>query len=141
MPESAWAADAEARGRGRVEVFNTTRPGGLDGWTMDAAQYELVRAHVLDTVDDLAGPDGSVLLRDVVATAQERYATHPLFPGGRLRNHCTYTEVDLEARCEIERVPGSSPQRIRRWTGDAPPREAGGQAGTETPTPPRVSAP
>jgi hypothetical protein len=120
VPGSAWAADAEARERGRVEVFNATRPGGLDGWTMDAAQYELMRAHVLDAVDELAGPDGSVLLRDVVAAAQERYGAHPLFPGGRLRNYCTYTKVDLEARCEIERVPGSSPQRIRRWTGALP---------------------
>lgn len=114
VPESAWAADAAARERGRVEVFNATRPGGLDGWTMDAAQYELMREHVLDAVDELAGPDGSALLRDVVTAAQERYGAHPLFPGGRLRNYCTYTKVDLEARCEVERVPGSSPQRIRR---------------------------
>lgn len=119
VPASAWAADAEARQRGRVEVFNATRPGGLDGWTMDAAQYELMRAHVLEAVDELAGPDGSALLRDVVAAAQERYGAHPLFPGGRLRNYCTYTKVDLEARCEIERVPGSSPQRIRRVDGAA----------------------
>jgi hypothetical protein len=114
VPRTAWDADAAARARGRVEMFNATRPGGLDGWTMDLRQYELVRGHVLDTLDDLAGPDGWVLLRDVVATAQERYATHPLFPGGRLRNYCTYTKVDLEARGEIERAPGSSPQRIRR---------------------------
>jgi hypothetical protein len=114
VPRTAWDADAAARARGRVEMFNATRPGGLDGWTMDLRQYELVREHVLDTLDDLAGPDGWVLLRDVVATAQERYATHPLFPGGRLRNYCTYTKVDLEARGEIERAPGSSPQRIRR---------------------------
>ncbi|MGY1701365.1 DUF6958 family protein [Geodermatophilus sp. SYSU D00766] len=121
VPRSAWDADAEARARGRVQVFNATRPGGLDGWTMDLAQYELMRAHVLDTLDDLAGPDGWVLLRDVVATAQERYATHPLFPKGRVRNYCTYTKVDLEARGEIERAPGSSPQRIRRRSPEAPP--------------------
>ncbi|HJX43857.1 MAG TPA: hypothetical protein VJ352_09280 [Geodermatophilus sp.] len=114
VPQSAWDADAEARARGRVEVFNATRPGGLDGWTMDLRQYEFMRAHVLETLDDLAGPDGWVLLRDVVATAQERHATHPLFPKGRLRNYCTYTKVDLEARGEVERAPGSSPQRIRR---------------------------
>jgi hypothetical protein len=120
VPAEAWAADAEARARGRVEVFNATRPGGLDGWTMDLAQYEAMRAHVLDTIDDLAGPDGSVALKDVVAAAQDRYGASPLFPGGRLRNYCTYTKVDLEARCEIERVPGSSPQRIRRWTGPVP---------------------
>ncbi|SNS44758.1 hypothetical protein SAMN04488107_2598 [Geodermatophilus saharensis] len=103
-----------------MQVFDATRPGGLDGWTTDLAQYELVRAHVLDTLDDLAGPDGWVLLRDVVATAQERYATHPLLPKGRVRNCCTDTEVDLEARGEIERAPGSSPQRIRRRSHEVP---------------------
>ncbi|MGY1710657.1 DUF6958 family protein [Geodermatophilus sp. SYSU D00758] len=114
VPDSAWAADAAARARGRVVVFNATRPGGLDGWTMDLRQYELLRAHVLDAVDELAGPDGTALLRDVVALGQDRYGRHELFPGGRLRNYVTCTKVDLEARGEIERVPGSSPQRIRR---------------------------
>ena len=111
VPASAWAADEEARLRGRVQMFNATRPGGLDGWTMDAEQYALVRAHILEVVDD----DG-VLLEDVVAAAQARFGTHPAFPGGRLRNYCTYTKVDLQARCLIERVPGSGPQRLRRTT-------------------------
>ncbi len=115
VPPEAWASDAAARTRGRVEIFNATRPGGLDRWTMDERQYELMRAHILDFIDDHAGPDGSVLLKDVVEAAQDRYATHPLFPGGRTRNYCTYTKVDLEARCEIERLPRSSPQRIVRW--------------------------
>lgn len=114
VSDRAWHADALARERGRVEIFNATRPHGLDGWTMDLAQYELMRAHVLDMVDEHAAEDGTVALRDVVAAAQERYGAHPLFPGGRTRNYCTFTKVDLEARCEIERVPGSSPQRIRR---------------------------
>jgi hypothetical protein len=111
VPASAWAADEEARLRGRVQMFNATRPGGLDGWTMDAEQYALVRAHILEMVDD----DG-VLLKDVVAAAQARFGTHPAFPGGRLRNYCTYTKVDLQARCLIERVPGPGPQRLRRTT-------------------------
>src|SRR3712207_8870967 len=55
--------------------------------------------------------DGSVLLKDLVSAAQARYATHELFPMGRLRNYVTYTKVDLEARGEIERVPRSSPDR------------------------------
>ncbi|PVZ06831.1 DUF6958 family protein [Actinomycetospora cinnamomea] len=114
VSERAWHADAIARERGRVEIFNATRPDGLDGWTMDRAQYELMRAHILEMIDDEAGEDGSIALRDVVRAAQERYATHPLFPGGRTRNYCTFTKVDLEARREIERVPGASPQRIRR---------------------------
>ncbi len=115
VPEAAWASDAETRRRGRVQMFNAVRPGGLDGWTMDVRQYELMRAHILDTIDDYAGPDGSVPLKLVVDAAQDRYASHELFPTGRVRNYCTFTKVDLEARCEIERLPRSSPQRITRW--------------------------
>jgi hypothetical protein len=115
VPRSAWEADARARERGRVEMFNATRPGGLDKWTMDVRQYELMRAHSLETIDAFADEDGSVPLRAVVTAAQERYSMHELFPKGRVRNCCTFTKVDLEARCEIERVPGASPQRIRRW--------------------------
>lgn len=114
VPEQAWEADRAARARGRVAVFNASRPGGLDGWTMDAGQYALLRDHILDMIDEHAGADGTVPLRAVVDAAQDRYGAHPLFPGGRLRNYCTFTKVDLEARCEIERVPGVSPQRIRR---------------------------
>ncbi len=82
---------------------------------MDVRQYELVRAHILATIDDHGGPDGSVPLTLVVDAAQDRYARHELFPAGRVRNYCTSTKVDLEARCEIERLPRSSPQRITRW--------------------------
>lgn len=114
VPEQARHADALARERGRVQIFNATRPDGLDGWTMDEQQYELMRAHILDMIDEHAAADGTIALRDVVDAAQERYATHPLFPGGRTRNYCTFTKVDLEARCEIDRIPRSSPQRIRR---------------------------
>lgn len=112
VPPSAWAADDLARRRGRVAMFNASRPGGLDGWTMDRTQYELIRKHILDLVED-AGPDG-ILLSHLVAAAQARFGDHEAFPGGRLRNYCTFTKVDLEARCLIERLPGSGPQRLRR---------------------------
>lgn len=116
VPAAAWAADAAARARGRVAVFNADRPDGLDGgWTMEEAVWDLMRTHILDTIDELADLDGTVALRTVVDLAQERYATHPLFPKGRVRNYCTFTKVDLEARCEVERLVGRSPQRIMRW--------------------------
>jgi hypothetical protein len=112
----AWAADDAARRRGRVAIFNATRSGGLDGgWTMDQQIYQLMRAHILAMIDDEADPDGTIALKRVVDEAQRRYREHPLFPKGRVRNYCTFAKVDLEARCEIERVTGSSPQRIRRW--------------------------
>ena len=116
VSERARDADRDARARGRVAMFNATRPDGLDGWTMDAGQYALMRDHILDTIDDAAGPDGTVALRDVVDAAQDRYGAHPAFPGGRVRNYCTFVKVDLEARGEVERLPRVSPQRIRRVT-------------------------
>ncbi len=117
VPKSALRADAATRGRGRVQMLNATKPGGLDGWTLDLPRYELLRQHVLDSIDALAGDDGAVSLPEIVAAAQAQYATHPLFPGGRLRNYVNFTTIDLEARCTIERIPGESPVRIRRWSG------------------------
>jgi hypothetical protein len=115
VSDAAWAVDAEARTRGRVAIFNATRPNGLDGWTMDARQYELMRTHILAMIDEKGDRDEGILVKDVVEAAQFIYSTHELFPKGRVRNYCTFTKVDLEARCEIERIAGKSPQRIRRW--------------------------
>ena len=116
MPERAWAQDAETRrAKGRVEIFNATRPGGLDGWTMDAAQYQAVHDLILQIIDQDAEEDGTVRLQHVVDTIQSVLGDDELFPNGRLTNYVRYTKTDMEARCEIERVPGSSPQRICRW--------------------------
>ena len=120
VPDAAWERDAETRRTtGRVEVFNATRPGGLDGWTMDADQYQAVHDLILDIIDDDADADadadGTVRLQHVVDTIQQRLGTSELFPKGRLTNYVRYTKTDMEARCEIERIPGSSPQRITRW--------------------------
>jgi hypothetical protein len=113
---AAWAADEAARRHGRVAIFNATRPDGLDGgWTMDEQIYQLMRTHILSMIDEGADSDGTIALTHVVEEAQRRYSAHPLFPKGRVRNYCTFTKVDLEARCEIERVIGASPQRIQRW--------------------------
>jgi len=86
---------------------------------MDLAQYEAMRNLILEVIDDEGGDDGTVLLKDVVAAAQHRYGSHELFPNGRLMNYVRYTKVDLEARCEIERIPGKSPLRITLWCRDA----------------------
>lgn len=116
VPESAWERDAETRARtGRVEIFNATRPGGLDGWTMDVAQYQAVHDLILEIIDDDADQEGTISLQHVVDAVQERLGSSELFPNGRLTNYVRYTKTDMEARCEIERVPGSSPQRISRW--------------------------
>lgn len=116
VPEAAWEADAEARrSKNRVEVFNATRPGGLDGWTMDVDEHEAVRQLILDLLTNEAADDGTMLLKDVVAAAQERFGSDPVFPKGRLTNYVRYTKTDMEARCEVERIPRSSPQCICLW--------------------------
>jgi hypothetical protein len=116
VPDEAWARDAETRERtGRVEIFNATRPGGLDGWTMDADQYRAVHDLILEVLDDDAADDGTVALQHVVDVVQLRLGDDPRFPNGRLTNYVRYTKTDMEARCEVERIPGSSPQRITRW--------------------------
>ena len=87
VPDSAWERDAETRRTtGRVEIFNATRPGGLDGWTMDAAQYQAVHDLILDIIDDDADDDGTIRLQHVVDSIQHRLGDSALFPKGRLTN-------------------------------------------------------
>ena len=112
VPPAAFHADAEARQRGRVRMLNGGLEGGMEDWTMPLEQWQLVRATIREALEDLADDDGTVALQAVVAFAQERLGDHPLIPGGRLKNITTYTKVDLEARGEVVRVPGVSPQRI-----------------------------
>ena len=81
---------------------------------MSSPRYELIRKHVLQTIDKKGDKDGAVPLQLVVDTAQKRYGKHKLFPKGRLTNYVRYTKVDLEARQEVKRVPGSGSQRIQR---------------------------
>jgi hypothetical protein len=73
VPDEAWAIDAETRrSSGRVQIFNATRPGGLDGWTMDARQYQAVHDLILEIIDDDGELDGTVRLQHVVDTIQHR---------------------------------------------------------------------
>lgn len=118
VPQSAWEADTRARARGRVEMFNATRPGGLDGWTIALEQYRLVRASILETIDAFADADGSTPLALLVEEGQRKLGSNKEFPGGRLTNYIRFVKVDLEARCEVARIPGSSPQRVRRAAAD-----------------------
>lgn len=64
VPDAAWHLDAETRAdAGRTQIFNATRPGGMDGWTMDLSQYETVRDVILDVLDSDADDEGTVTLR------------------------------------------------------------------------------
>lgn len=101
-------------------MFNSTRPDGLDGWTIELEQYDLLKAVILESIDAFAADDGSVPLKILVEEAQRRLGQHSAFPGGRLSNYVRYTKVDLEARGIVERVAKSSPQRVRRVASPSP---------------------
>lgn len=116
VSDRAWREDCLARERGRVQMFNSTRPDGLDGWTIALEQYELLVTVITETIDAFAGEDGSVPLQLLVDEGQRRLGSHPVFPKGRLSNYVRYTKVDLEARGVVQRIPNSSPQRVRRVT-------------------------
>lgn len=78
-----------------------------------AAANELGRAHIIDALTHRTDPDGTLALKDLIASAQQQLGDHPAFPNGRLRNYCTFTKVDREARNLVERVPRNSPQQVR----------------------------
>lgn len=81
-------------------------------------QYETVRRLSLEMLEDESDPDGTILLEDVVAAAQDRVGDSELFPKERLTNYVRFTKTDMEARCEVERIPRSSSQRISLWRAD-----------------------
>ena len=94
-------------------MLNGSLEGGMEDWTLDLEQYELVRDLIVASIEDFADEDGTIALKDLIEIAQDRFGDHPAFPGGRLKNITTYVKVDLEARELIERVPKRSPQRLR----------------------------
>ena len=134
VPEAAFEQDRLDRERGRVRMLNGSLEGGMEDWTMAVEQYELVRALILEILEDFADDDATVVLKDVVAIAQDRLGDHPAFPGGRLENFTSYTKVDLEARGLIQRVPKSSPQRLQLRQPDPPTPSPSRGASTNVPS-------
>ncbi|EDM76460.1 hypothetical protein PPSIR1_24044 [Plesiocystis pacifica SIR-1] len=105
---------AQAWSEGRALILNANKPNYSEAFTIEAEQYTLLRRAILDAVEALADPSGEVLLRDVQVVVQDQLGSHERFPKGRMTNYTRYTKTDLEARGELERIPRSSPQRLRR---------------------------
>lgn len=97
---------------GRRRLRSAVRADGYETWTIGADQYEVLRAFILETLEDLDDGDG-VLLKDLIAVAEVQFAGHPLFPSGRFTNWVRFVKVDLECEGVVERVGPKSPQRIR----------------------------
>ncbi|MEM9492342.1 MAG: hypothetical protein AAGC55_24560 [Myxococcota bacterium] len=104
----------EAWSRGRALILNANKPSYSEAFTVQCDQYRAVRTAIFDIVDSRADVAGEVALKTIVAAVQDRLGSSPLFPHGRMTNYARYIKVDMEARGELERIPASAPQRIRR---------------------------
>lgn len=99
---------------GRALILNANKPNYSEAFTIEAEQYTLVRDAIAKAMQALDPSGGPVLLKEIVASVQDQLGTHPRFPKGRMTNYTRYVKTDLEARGELARVPGSSPQRVQR---------------------------
>jgi len=79
---------------------------------MDLEKYQALRDLILKETRRLDKGEGAYL-HDLVLLAEEKLTGHPKFENGRFTHWLRFVKVDLEVEGLIERVPKSSPQRIR----------------------------
>jgi hypothetical protein len=89
-----------------AEKIKTLHPEGKQGVNISRAKYDTIRTAVLNVVDE----QGEMRFKDL-PTAVEAELEEPF--DDSLTWYVTTIKLDLEARGLIERVPGSSPQRLR----------------------------
>ncbi len=96
-----------------VEAKITTRhPRGKSGVRISKAKYDLVRRAILESLDADPPITFARLIEEVAAKLAGAFE-------GSVSWYVTTVKLDMEARREIERVPASSPQRLRavaEWT-------------------------
>ena len=84
----------------------TLHPQGKQGVRIDRAKYDVIRDAILAVLRE----GGDVRFGGLADTVRDRLAS--AFDGS-VSWYVTTVKLDLEARGEIERVPGSRPQRLR----------------------------
>ena len=94
------------------EKILTQHPQGKQGVRISRAKYDAVRQAILDALA-VQEPISYRDLGDAVAQHLEGSFE------GSLGWYYTTVKLDLEARNEIERVPGARPQQLRRASGGA----------------------
>lgn len=79
------------------------------GTRIDRYKYDLVRGAILGIVP--ADEEG-VYFKDLSKAVEKKLGPEQLKELGSVGWYTTVVKLDLEARGEIKRVPGSKPQRI-----------------------------
>ena len=93
------------------DKFQMIHPDGKPAPRIDKAKYEMVREALLKIIPQNEEGVPFTTLADRVAESLTREQLSKL---GSIGWYTTGVKLDLEARGEIERVPGSKPQRLRR---------------------------
>lgn len=88
------------------EKILTLHPEGKKGANISRAKYDLMRQTILDIV----GADEGITFTEMTTAAEEKLTGN--FDGS-IGWYATTVKLDLEARGEIERIPGRSPQQLR----------------------------
>jgi hypothetical protein len=93
-----------------TERIWTLHPCGKQGVHIERAKYDVIRAAILDVVQENPGITFTTL-RDTVGDQ-----LHDTFSGS-ISWYVTTVKLDLEARDEIERIPRTRPQGLRIVSG------------------------
>lgn len=97
---------------GRRRMRSPLRPDGYEVWSMDLEKYHALRDLILTETQRLDEGKG-VFLQDLVLLAERQLTGHPKFENGRFTHWLRFVKVDLEVEGLLERVPNSTPQRIK----------------------------
>jgi hypothetical protein len=88
------------------EKILALHPEGKQGTNISKAKYNLIRQTILDIV----GANESITFTELTTAVEEKLAGN--FDGS-IPWYTITVKLDLEARGEIERIPGSNPQQLR----------------------------
>lgn len=84
----------------------TLHPEGKQGVAIDAQKYETIRNAIVQALDEAT----TLTFTELTETVRN---THDATFDGSIPWYVTTVKLDLEARGVIERVDGSSPQRLQ----------------------------
>ena len=102
---------ARSRDRTPEKVEALTPTPGAQPTRVDRDRYEAVRKALLAVIPKRKE---GVEFRELTALVKARLPNGEVPRGGSIQWYVTTVKLDLEARGLVERIPRSSPQRLRR---------------------------
>ncbi|MHA2424003.1 MAG: DUF6958 family protein [Candidatus Thorarchaeota archaeon] len=86
--------------------IKTLHPEGKEGVNIEREKYDLLRCTILEVLDG----SNQISFKELGAEIKQRIGKEF---SGSVSWYYTTVKLDLEARGEIERIPGSKPQMLR----------------------------